>query len=352
MFRRTSLALRVLTPVALCACLLATPATGANPPAKPKPPTKPDTNTKLDPKKLNDEIKKHGRLEGKHYWNVAEARHGKKKSVAATPFHKPKVENAAPGGVGPKALVANNGNSTLTTVGGDNLPAGFGKGFTWDRSQDEALLVLFINAADPLGISIDGIQAGDIVQVVSASGLASYKSDKGNPLASSIVGLVAAGANVAATALGAPEVAPAITAGETFAKDQFKATNAKTLIRDAFGVEPKAGGKARQEGGLLVCLPEAGGTYYSGESKNRWIQGKGDRTDDMIPQHIFGSFFPRQGFPDHNTRTCQQSGVMYVLPWDFDFDDNAGYYKVYLKLKKGNGPPPPPIIERKPNVKK
>ena len=50
---------------------------------------------------------------------------------------------------------------TVTTVGGDGMPTGFGKGFTWDRSQDEALLVLFINAADPLGISIDGLQAGD-----------------------------------------------------------------------------------------------------------------------------------------------------------------------------------------------
>ena len=153
--------------------------------------------------------------------------------------------------------------------------------------------------------------------------------------------------------MGAPEVAPVITAGETFAKDQFKATGSKRELRDAFGAIPNSGGKARQEGGLLVCLPEAGGTFYSGDNdtKSRWVQGTGDRTDDKIPAHIFGSFFPRQGFNDHNTRICQQSGVMYVVPWDWSFDDNAGYYKVYLKLKKGNGPPPPPIIERKPPTK-
>src|SRR5436190_1436422 len=82
------------------------------------------------------------------------------------------------------------------TVGGDDLPPGFGKGFVWDRADNEVLLVMFINAADPLGISIEGMQAGDQVQVLAASGIASYSEDKGNPLASSIVGLVAAGAKV------------------------------------------------------------------------------------------------------------------------------------------------------------
>ena len=37
------------------------------------------------------------------------------------------------------------------------------------------------------------------------------------------------------------------------------------------------------------------------------------------------------------------------MPWDWAFDDNAGHYKVFVKLKKGNGPPPV-IIERKPTT--
>ncbi len=211
---------------------------------------------------------------------------------------------------------------------------------------------MFINAADPLGISIDGMQAGDKVQVMSASGVASFSEDKGNPLASSIVGLVATGANVAVTAAGAPEVAPVITAAEKFAQDQFKATNAKTLRRDAFGVDPGSGHKARQEGGILVCLPEAGGTFYSGndDHKERWIKGKGERTNESLPAHMFyAAFFPRQGFGEHNTRTAGQSGQMYVVPWDWKFEDNAGFYKVFVKLTKGNGPPPV-VIERVPGA--
>ena len=52
------------------------------------------------------------------------------------------------------------------------------------------------------------------------------------------------------------------------------------------------------------------------------------------------AFFPRQGFGEHNTRTVRQSGPMYVLAWDWKFEDNAGFYKVFVKLTKGNGKPP------------
>jgi hypothetical protein len=245
-------------------------------------------------------------------------------------------------------LVAGGTKSTLT-VGGEGLPAGFGSGFTWDRVDQEALLVIFINAADPLGISIDGLQGGDKVQVMSASGIASYSEDKGNPIASSIVGLVAKGANVAISAAGAPEVVPIINAAEEFAREQFKATNAKTKRRDAFGVDPSSGHKARQEGGLLVCLPEAGGIFYSGndDHKDRWIKQNGVRSDDHLPVHVFGAFFPMQGLASHNTRIVQQSGQMYVTAWDHIFGDNAGFYKVFVKLTKGNGLPDPIILNKK-----
>jgi hypothetical protein len=341
--------LQVFTPLALGIGLLATPADGAAqqkksaPHAKVTQTPKATPQTKVDPKKLAEEIKKNGKLAGANYWHVAEARHrGTKRIVAAGPMLKPKAGNG-------KVALAAGPHSSVTVVGGENVPAGFGKGFTWDRAEDEALLVLFINAADPLGVSIDGLKAGDQVQVMSAAGIASFSKDKGNPLASSIVGLVAAGGNVALSAAGLPEVTPILNAAEAFAKDQFKATGNKRELRDAYGAIPNSGGKAREEGGILVCLPESGGPFYSGDDdhKNRWVQGSGDRTDDKLPGHIFGAFFPRQGFADHNTRIAQQDGQMYVVPWDWAFDDNAGYYKVYVKLKKGNGPPPPPVILRK-----
>jgi hypothetical protein len=338
-------ALLVLPALAVCA------GAGTGTTSRPGTASRAGTQTKAGIAKIKEAIKRDGKLQGgANYWRHAEALHrGKKRTVEATLLKATAgtADRRPAAAVAPKAQAGT--SSSLTTVGGDGLPPGFGKGFTWDRSDNEVLLVLFVNAADPLGVSIEGMQAGDQVQVLSASGIASFSRDKGNPLASSIVGLLAAGGKVVAGAEGAPEAGPAIDAAEQFAKDQFKATNSTRELRDAFGVEPSSGKKARQEGGLLVCLPEAGGTYYSGDDghKARWIKPDGTRSDEHLPAHFnYTAFFPRQGYTDHNTRIVQQSGPLYVLAWDWAFEDNAGFYKVFVKLTKGNGLPPP-SIERK-----
>lgn len=339
---RSLFSLRILPALAASAAFVFGPESRA------EDPTRAEINkAKAEINKMMETIKRTGKLPaGASYWRHAElVHHGHKRTTAATPLNvKPGTRPALTTGKG----------SALTTISGATVgdpPPGFGKGFTWDRADNEILLVLFINVADPLGISIDGVQAGDQVQVVTAAGLASFSEDKGNELATSIIGLVAKGVNIVLGAADAPEVKPLIDAAETFAKDQFKATNAKTMIRDPFGVEPTTGLKSRRNGGLLVCLPEAGGTYYSGDwnHEDRGIQGNGVRTDDQLPTHIPVShvYFPIQGNPQHNTRIMGQSGQMFVLAWDYKFDDNAGFYKVFVKLTKGNGPPPPPPIPKK-----
>jgi hypothetical protein len=225
--------------------------------------------------------------------------------------------------------------SALTTTKelGDH-PAGFGKGFDWDRKDKEILLAVFINAADFLGVCISGVEAGDVLQVTSCTGVASFAEDTGNPLAESIVGLVASAAEIGAPLVGIPAAVPFIEAAEAFAKEQFKATNAKTKRRDAFGVDPGSGHRARQEGGVLITLPEAGGPFYSGDSdhQSRWIKSPGDRTDVNLPSHVSHAFFPRHGDTNHNTRTLHTAGEIYITPWDYKFEDNAGYYKIFIKL--------------------
>jgi hypothetical protein len=294
---------------------------------------------KADRDKLNAIIKSKGTLKTGDYWAL---RGGKKRTIAAAPFTL-KFANLK----GDKTALTASGSRLI--VGGEGLPKGFGVGFTWDRAEPEALLVMFVNAADPYGISIEGLKAGDQLQVMSASGIASYSEDKGNPDADSIIGLVAKGANIALDAAGLPEVTPLVTAAEEYARSKFKATNAKTKRRDPFGVDPGSGHKARQEGGLLVCLPEAGGIHYSGNNdhKERWIKGDGVRSDANRPAHVFGAFFPQQGLNSLNTRMIQQDGVAYVTAWDWKFEDNAGFYKVFVKLTRGNGLPqtPPTILK-------
>jgi len=239
------------------------------------------------------------------------------------------------------SAVASSQNATEEV--GDH-PVGFGKGFIWDRADEAILLVLFINAADPLGISISGTQPGDYIRVSSAAGIASFTEDEGNPTASSLVGLVGAGAKVILGIGGFPEAVPLVDAAESFAKDQFKATHAKHMRRDAFGVDPGDGLKARAEGGILVSLPQSGGPWYSGDSdhQERWIKKPGDRTIENAPPHISFAFFPVRD-PVQSTWQISGNGEVYVTPWDWRFDDNAGFYKVFVQISKGVLPSPPPI---------
>ncbi len=278
-----------------------------------------------------EQIRRAGKLPGWAYRTFVAAKYGTPRRTPANVI----ARAASPG-------------SSVVQVGDE--PPGFGKVFQWDRKDDKILLALFINAADDLGVSVAGLERGDVVQVSSASGIASFSEDKGNPTASSIVGLIATGAKAAAGLSGNGEFVPLLNAAEAYAKDRFKATNAKTKRRDAFGVDPGSGHKARQEGGIIVCLPEAGGTLYSGESESRWIKPDGTRTDNHLPAHFppGAAFFPMQGVPTYNTRTVYTNGELYVLPWDWKHDDNAGYYKVFVKLTKGTGPVDPgPILRKK-----
>lgn len=231
--------------------------------------------------------------------------------------------------------------SHLVTVG--DPPAGFGKQFDWNRDDGAALLVVFVNAADPLGVCISGMKEFDTIDVTFPSGLASFSKDKGNPLASSIAGLVAVGGKAVADAYGHPEADPVIDAASQFAKDQFKGTGEATKVRDVYGRDPGSGGWGLAEGGVLVCLPEAGGTLYSGDGdhRERWA-GQPRRTTERRnpPKHVGrNGFF--LGEKSSNKHTCRKDGDIFILAWDEAYADNAGFYELHVLLTPA--PPPPPF---------
>jgi hypothetical protein len=235
------------------------------------------------------------------------------------------------------------GGSRIISFG--DVPEGYGQSLMWDRKDNQILLVAFINPASPAGACIYPLLPGDIINVSSASGLASFTKDQGNPLAESIVSLIAAGAKVGITAAGYPEAIPLISAGEKFAKDQFKATNKQHKVRDAYGVDPGSGHKAKQEGGIIVCLPGSGGPILSGNNdhRERWIKEPGDRVDANLPVHVTNSFFLRRGPGGTNARTVQAPGEAYILAWDHFHEDNVGCYQLFIHISKASPPKPPQI---------
>ncbi len=243
--------------------------------------------------------------------------------------------------VGAIAAGGSDTTSELETVGTE--PDGFGFGFVWDRKTPQVLLAVFINAADSLGVSIDGLQQGDLVEVTSADGIASFAEDEGNPFVSGLIGVLGAGADLAATIAGFPEAIPLLNAADKFAQDQFKATHVKTKRRDAYGQDPGNGQRAKEEGGVLVCMPAAKGPYYSSSNSNMWIKDEKPRSYENLPSDFIpdSAFFLNRENP--NSLFSSMAGQAYIIAWDWKFEDNAGYYKIFIRLTRsdsvsGDGP--------------
>jgi hypothetical protein len=247
---------------------------------------------------------------------------------------------------GPKRIISDHGTkpgkvppkSEIITVG--EQPEGFGKQVVWDPADAGLALVIFINAADSLGVMISGVKATDTIDIVSANGIASFAEDTENENISSLIGIAAAGADLAASAFGAPEAAPLIAAGAKYAQDSFQEEKVRTKRRDAFGEDPGSGLKARAEGGPIVSLPSAGKIYYSGDSdhQERWIKQPGTRDDQHLPDHVRDAFF-LQGYPKEK-RTATEAGDIFICAWDWFFEDNFGFYQLHVLLQRGSGKPP------------
>jgi hypothetical protein len=234
--------------------------------------------------------------------------------------------------------------TTITVVG--DAPPGFGKTVNWHPNDAKLAVIVFLNAADPLGVMISGVKTTDVIRFVSATGNASFSEETENEGVGAFIGVVAAGATATAAAFGAPELAPVIGAAEKFAKDRFKEKKVKTKVRDAFGEDPGSGHKARQEGGVVVSLPTGATTqnFISGNSdhKERWIKEPGTRDAKHQPDHMKGrgAFFLQSGSTNKGKATAD--GDIIIYSWDHQFADNFGFYRLHVLLERGDGKLPDP----------
>jgi hypothetical protein len=210
----------------------------------------------------------------------------------------------------------------------------------WHPDDAGLAVVVFLSAADYLGVMISGVRATDTIEFVDAVGIASFAEETENEGAGAIIGIVAAGASVAASAFGAPEAAPIIGAAAKFAESRFQENKVRTKRRDPFGEDPGTGHHARQEGGVLVSLPEARQIYYSGNSdhEERWIKKPGTRDTAHLPDHVKRAFFLQSG--SSNKHAAGAEGDFIIYPWDHIFTDNFGFYRLNILLKRGSGRPP------------
>ena len=229
----------------------------------------------------------------------------------------------------------------LQSIG--EAPQDYGQVFHWDRKDKQINLVVYVAARDPLGVAIAGLRKGDTIHVSDASGSASFDGGR-QDLVSSIIGLIGAGGKALAmgNAGGKPDAPEKnritdqqadslIKAGENLMKQLIKPKNKR---RDAFGRDPGTGKYAKHEGGIIICLPSAGGVLYGGPSRS--LKGKRARKDENVHKSVEGkAFYPVQGDVEHNTREVQKDGVAHLVAFDSRHDDNTGYYRVFLVITRG-----------------
>jgi hypothetical protein len=239
--------------------------------------------------------------------------------------------------------------STITTVG--EAPDGFGKQVLWNAEDRELALVIFLSAADPYGVMISGALPTDTIEFVFAGGIASFSSDTENEGVAALIGIAAVGVGLGAAAFGAPEAKPLIDAAAAFAQQRFPEREVASKHRDAFGVDPHTGHRARAEGGVIISMPEAGQIFYSGndDHQERWIKQPGLRDNAHRPDHVRNAYFLEAPVQSRSRRAALTAGDFVISAWDHEFADNAGFYRLHVLAKRGNGkrrvPPRPRSVE-------
>lgn len=219
--------------------------------------------------------------------------------------------------------------------------------YHWGREDDQAMLLAFVNAGYEPGVAITGVQAGDWILVKDAARLsATFAKDKGAFGKQALITLLASAAQGAVAAFASTwkdAVTPIIQTGKNLAEEGFKGTNEGSKRRDLYGRDPASGEFQRQEGGVVVVLPTDNprrdlSDIYSGNSRNkkRWIKRKAERVDSNIPNHLIDVFFPVPGSDLQNMRQVKYNGdgIVWIMPWDYKFTDNAGYYAVHILVSK------------------
>jgi hypothetical protein len=216
----------------------------------------------------------------------------------------------------------------------DGVPAGFGRQLNWVGEEDLAVLT-FLNTGDDFGLCVSGVRDGDTFEFVAGVGHAFFSTDTENKGIAGLIGVVEVGVGIAAAAYGLPEVLPLIHAGSEYALKQFPESEKGSKRRNVWG-EADDGGKARAEGGVIVCGPRAQGLYYSGsaEHQDRWIQPDGTRNDANQPRHIpvNDAFFIRQHMEQER---LHGTGDLFICAWDGAHQDNHGFYKLHFILRRG-----------------
>lgn len=197
-----------------------------------------------------------------------------------------------------------------------------------------------ISANDLNGVMIDGLLKGDIVELQSISGVASF-TDSGFDLIQGGIGLVNGiiqdGVTVKTNGQ-AEQTVEAIDQLQTSLINYFGTKIEDGKRRDGFGMDPSSGEYATNEGGIIVCMPSAKGPIYASDQNhlNSGCHDKG-RLPCYFPKDVsaLNSWFPCRLPEGMMQQTVIEDGVVNILAFDSNYKDNAGVYMVKINIFRG-----------------
>lgn len=190
-----------------------------------------------------------------------------------------------------------------------------------------------VSSTDRNGLVIDGVKEGDILEIQEVSGICSF-SESSNSVLAGFVGIAAGiledGTDVITKGRG-KETHKAISEQSKDLRENLS-KSIKEKHRDGYGKDPRTGDFAKNEGGIIVCMPKAKGPIYASPD-NHLKDGakKQGRKNKFYSEEIKNknSFFLYNDGKTSNLKAiAKTSGAINILCFDSIFDDNGGSYTV------------------------
>ena len=207
----------------------------------------------------------------------------------------------------------------------------FGPDVVLDEKSTEWTIWAVINTADEHGISVENIKDGDTITIEYISGIGYFGGHSGwwkvlstvYKIGGAFIRTDSVPANII-TAL-SEETLPGAGKGD----DDHR----QSKPRDGYGRKLDDGGNfAKEEGGIVVCVPQAGGPMYA-HSGNHFKNEKARSIDNLKKgSEMKGNcFFPTRA---REKRALKAGGILYIYAFDRNYRDNAGSYEVKFRIER------------------
>ena len=154
-----------------------------------------------------------------------------------------------------------------------------------------------VSATDHFGVRVSNVRAGDIVRIVSISGLCSFSDKSFVARFLSVFGIIGfVGTTLDAAGLGSSAVSTITETIENGSKALKPYKGERGKIRTGYG-ETMSGSYARKEGGIIVCMPQAAEAIYATSRNHLHKEAeKNGRLHEYVPEkNQEKCFFPYAG---------------------------------------------------------